>query len=805
MTGGLSVSSVSAASANLVVSATQPPNPLAPATPFVSQFSVTNSGDAASASSVVKIVYPRKLSSSTYTRTVTVQPGVTCTWYTPAHTYVNTTGTCTVPPLAPGASMDVATVSYVERATVPAAGLNAWATFSGPTNSVRVDWQWRVAGLADLTISVSSTPSPVIIGRAAVATVAMQNLGFATANGVGVHVNVPGTVTAVSIPGCTFVGGDVDCVANLVNGGFGSFTINYDSTIVVGTHSATASIDAANTIVETNETNNTATGNGVTVTNSFARLHSSIVNPTQAVRGTTFTRTVTVSNDGTIDAQGASFNDRDTVTRFVSATGPTGTSCAAAYVTGQFNRVSYSGTKCTLGVIPAGGSVSIDILLSVAAGTGAATSVTDTVLPYSTTFQDTFNNVTTAVSTLTIVSPTSAVAPTNTVLPKVTGVAKNGSTLTTTAGTWVGTAPVAYVYKWQRCAVGGACSDIANATASTYVLQDGDVGNMVRSTVTATNAGGTTSATSLTTLAVIYPPSNTLAPTLVSDGGAQVGSVWSVTNGTWVGAPTVAFSYQWKRCSELGASCINIAGATSANYTAQDADAFHTLVAQVTGTNADGSVAAVSNVSAEISPLAPLNLIAPFIDTTMGNVVGTAWSMYVGAWFSESAISYAQQWQRCDGNGTCADIEGATDTAYTLAEGDVGFTIQARVTASNIDGSATATSGMSGVVELVATDTLPINTLAPALIPGANKQVSYEWGVTEGEWTGTPMISYQWQRCDVDTNECFDIDGATAPTYTLDVADLLHNVQVLVTATNGAGSTIAYSDATGEVDPYEIP
>lgn len=64
-----------------------------------------------------------------------------------------------------------------------------------------------------------------------------------------------------------------------------------------------------------------------------------------------------------------------------------------------------------------------------------------------------------------------------------------------------------------------------------------------------------------------------------------------------------------------------------------------------------------------------------------------------------------------------------------------------------------------------------------------------------GSWTGSePMrYAYQWQR------EGVSVGGATASSYTLGAADVGHTIDVLVTASNSAGSASAASAATAPV------
>lgn len=80
--------------------------------------------------------------------------------------------------------------------------------------------------------------------------------------------------------------------------------------------------------------------------------------------------------------------------------------------------------------------------------------------------------------------------PVNTVLPVITGTPSVGEELTCSQGTW-DPAGDTYAYQWKR---DGA--NIGGATASTYTLVDADALTDITCTVTATNAAGSTPATS---------------------------------------------------------------------------------------------------------------------------------------------------------------------------------------------------------------------------------------------------------------------------------------------------------------------
>jgi hypothetical protein len=180
-------------------------------------------------------------------------------------------------------------------------------------------------------------------------------------------------------------------------------------------------------------------------------------------------------------------------------------------------------------------------------------------------------------------------APVNTVAPVVSGTTTVGQTLSTTTGTWTGNPTPTFTYQWQRNSV-----NISGATSSSYTLVNADYNTNIRCVVTGTNAAGTASANSNSVGPIAgLAPVNTVAP--VVSGTAASGQTLSTTNGTWTGAPTPTFAYQWQRNS------VNISGATSATYLVVDADIGSTLRCVVTATNALGSASANSNFTSVVT------------------------------------------------------------------------------------------------------------------------------------------------------------------------------------------------------------
>jgi hypothetical protein len=113
-----------------------------------------------------------------------------------------------------------------------------------------------------------------------------------------------------------------------------------------------------------------------------------------------------------------------------------------------------------------------------------------------------------------------AAAPQNTSPPKITGTPQEGKKLIGTRGSWSGRISD-YADRWQRCDEnGGSCANISGAVegAAGYVLKRVDVGNTIRFRVTAKNADGDTSASSVPTAVIKAADVSPPTPKPISNG-----------------------------------------------------------------------------------------------------------------------------------------------------------------------------------------------------------------------------------------------------------------------------------------------
>ena len=159
---------------------------------------------------------------------------------------------------------------------------------------------------------------------------------------------------------------------------------------------------------------------------------------------------------------------------------------------------------------------------------------------------------------------------------------------------------------WQRCAAGaGNCAAIDGATATTYKLTPNDAGSTIEAVVTASNAGGSsTAATDATAVIADAPappapaPPVSITPPAIG-GDAIAGSTLSLDTGTWTD-PQATIGVTWQRCAADGTNCAAIDGATGTTYTLTSDDIGSTIEAVVTAVNAGGSASVASAATAPV-------------------------------------------------------------------------------------------------------------------------------------------------------------------------------------------------------------
>jgi Bacterial Ig domain len=220
---------------------------------------------------------------------------------------------------------------------------------------------------------------------------------------------------------------------------------------------------------------------------------------------------------------------------------------------------------------------------------------------------------------------------------------------------------------------------------------------------------------------------------------------------------------------------------------------FALVVAAVIGTGA--------SASPNPSPGAPQNSSAPTVSGTP--VQGQTLTVDNGSW-SGNIQSYSYAWQRC--SSSCAPIDGATDSSYTLAGADVGATVSAVVYASGKKGSTSATSNAVGPIAPLPTAPPPPPAPSPSptvtiTSPGAGSTVAGSVTVQATVANGTP------------TSVSLTLDGgsqwsgSTSPyAYSLDTTKLANGTHTLAAkAVFSDGSSVSANESVNVQNTTSTP
>ena len=144
-------------------------------------------------------------------------------------------------------------------------------------------------------------------------------------------------------------------------------------------------------------------------------------------------------------------------------------------------------------------------------------------------------------------------------------------------------------------------------------------------------------------------------------------------------------------------------------------------------------------------------------------------------------VSYSYQWIRSEDGNADTDIEDATDSTYTLTGGDVGKTIQVKVTFT--DDADNQESLTSEATETVAAkpNTAPTGLPTISGTPQVDQTLTADTSpIDDEDGLTNATFEYQWIAGGS------DIGGATGSTYTLTASEQGQTIQVRVTFTDDA-------------------
>jgi CSLREA domain-containing protein len=327
-------------------------------------------------------------------------------------------------------------------------------------------------------------------------------------------------------------------------------------------------------------------------------------------------------------------------------------------------------------------------------------------------------------------------------------------------------------YQWQRDGV-----DIAGATNPTYTLTDADVGTTMTVVAAYTDGQGTNESVSSAGVGPVAnvndaPVGLPLITGTVTEDQTLTADTTGISDADGLGA----LSYQWLR------NGANIVGATSNTYTLGDADVGTQISVQVSYTDGHGTNESLT--SAQTAAVANVNDTPVGVPTITGTVTEdqTLTASTAGISDADGLGAFSYQWLR---NG--ANISGATSSAYTLGDADVGA--QIRVEVSYTDGQGTNESLTSAQTATVANvNDAPVGLLTITGTATEDQTLTADTsGISDADGLGA--FSYQWLR------DGAAIAGATTSTYTLTDADVGTQISIQVSYTDAHGTNESLTSA----------
>jgi uncharacterized repeat protein (TIGR01451 family) len=358
--------------AELTVTNTALPNPVVVGNNLTFTQVVTNTGSvAATGPATFNEVTP----ANTILVSITPPAGWNCGAFPPQ---------CTNPSVAAGTSGTFTVVYKVTGGTsiTDTATVNAGNQAFG-ANSATITVPVSAAGQAALALNTVGTPANVFSGNNTTYTQTITNNGPAAATSVSFTEAIPANTTFVSVSapvGWTcVVTASVTCTDPTLAANSSVdiiVVVNVAPTVVAATITATSSVSATNaTTVNTTVVTNVTAECDLAVTNSGS--------PSPVAAGSNITYTQVVTNNGPSNCAGATFTEAfPNNTTFVSLTPvPAGWTCTT---TGSIS--------CTNPSVAPGSISTFPVIVTVVAGTGAGTIITDTATVATTTRDTNLNN-----------------------------------------------------------------------------------------------------------------------------------------------------------------------------------------------------------------------------------------------------------------------------------------------------------------------------------------------------------------------------------------------------------------------------
>jgi uncharacterized repeat protein (TIGR01451 family) len=334
---------------------------------------VTNNGPSNCSSGTVTEATP---TNTTFVSVAVVTTGGG-TWTCPNSAPIS----CTNPSVPPGSTGTITAIYKVNAGTVAGTIIADTVTVDTPTSdssstddSATVNIAVTSGTQADLKVTNSGSPNPVIAGNTITYTQTVTNAGPATAAVPKIVETLPAGATATSLTGpagwtCTLATRTCtdgsNLAANATAGPF-TFVVTVPSTTASGTV-LTQTATVSSTTGDSNSGNNSATVSTLVATSADISV-TNTATPVPVTAGATITYTQVVTNGGPSTATGVTVTETlPANTTALTLTGPAGWTCTVGTLT------------CTDPTLAPGAPATITYTVRVTAGTAAGTAINETV------------------------------------------------------------------------------------------------------------------------------------------------------------------------------------------------------------------------------------------------------------------------------------------------------------------------------------------------------------------------------------------------------------------------------------------
>ena len=386
------------ASADISVTNSASPGTVAPAANITYTQSLTNNGP----STATTVTFTEAIPTNTTFQSLTNPAGWSCS--TPA---VNGTGTvtCTIASVTSGTTANFTLVAKVNAGTATGTvisdtdmGSSAVTDSNSSNNSATANVTVAAASQADMAVTMTDSPNPVLAGANITYTAVVTNNGPATATTVTAVDTIPANTTFSSdiVPSgwtCVVNATTVSC-SNPSMAANASSTFTFIFTVTAGTAPGTVivnSITVGSAVTDPTAANNTATTNTVVTSPSQADLSiSKSASPDPVNQGDTLVYTISVANNGPASAASVVMTDPlPSAVTYQSSSATQGT-CSQAGGT----------VTCNIGTMSNGQIVTITINVTATTMSTASYAVNTASVSSTTSDPDNTNNSSTFTSTV---------------------------------------------------------------------------------------------------------------------------------------------------------------------------------------------------------------------------------------------------------------------------------------------------------------------------------------------------------------------------------------------------------------------